>query len=80
MNEIRLKYGCNQIRNHLEYVEDGSDLPVLSVNGKPGYIDFLDAFNGWQLVKEQELGSSLQLHLSMFHDGWQLVFPGRDTC
>ena len=42
-----------RIRNHLSiYMEDGSELPVKVINGKPGYINFLDAFNGWQLVKE----------------------------
>ena len=53
MNEIQLKYGCNPNQKPSRiYMEDGSDLPVTVLNGKPGYINFLDAFNGWRLVKE----------------------------
>ena len=53
MNEIQLKYGCNPNQKPSRiYMADGSDLPVNVLNGKPGYINFLDAFNGWQLVKE----------------------------
>ena len=52
MNEIQLKYGCNPNQKPSRiYMEDGSDLPVTVLNGKPGYINVLDAFNGWQLVK-----------------------------
>ena len=51
MNEIQLKYGCNPNQKPSRiFMEDGSDLPVTVLNGKPGYINFLDAFNGWQLV------------------------------
>ena len=53
MNEIALKYGCNPNQKPSRiYMADGSDLPVTVLNGKPGYINFLDALNGWQLVKE----------------------------
>ena len=53
MSEIELKYGCNPNQKPSRiYMEDGSELPVTVLNGKPGYINFLDAFNGWQLVKE----------------------------
>ena len=53
MNEIELKYGCNPNQKPSRiHMKDGSDLPVEVLNGKPGYINFLDAFNGWQLVKE----------------------------
>ena len=53
MNEIQLKYGCNPNQKPSRiFMEDGSDLPVTVLNGKPGYINFLDAFNGWQLVRE----------------------------
>ena len=53
MNEIQLKYGCNPNQKPSRiFMEDGSDLPVTVLNGKPGYINFLDAFNGWQLVSE----------------------------
>ena len=60
MNEIQLKYGCNPNQKPSRiYMEDGSDLPVKVLNGKPGYINFLDAFNGWQLVKELKAATGL---------------------
>lgn len=53
MNELELKYGCNPNQKPARiYMPDGSDLPVEVLNGKPGYINFLDALNAWQLVKE----------------------------
>ncbi len=53
MNEFSLKYGCNPNQKPARiYMADGSDLPVEILNGRPGYINFLDAFNSWQLVKE----------------------------
>ena len=53
MNEFQLKYGCNPNQKPSRiFMEDGSDLPVEILNGRPGYINFLDAFNGYQLVKE----------------------------
>ena len=53
MKEISLKYGCNPNQKPASiYMADGSELPVTVVNGNPGYINFLDALNGWQLVKE----------------------------
>ncbi|MCD7731118.1 MAG: phosphoribosylaminoimidazolecarboxamide formyltransferase [Oscillospiraceae bacterium] len=53
MNEMQLKYGCNPNQKPSRvYMEDGSELPIEVLNGKPGYINLLDAFNGWQLVKE----------------------------
>lgn len=53
MNEFALKYGCNPNQKPSRiFMEDGSDLPVEILCGKPGYINFLDAFNAWQLVKE----------------------------
>lgn len=52
MNEIQLKYGCNPNQKPSRiYMEDGSDLPVKVLNGKPGYINFLDAFNGCSLLR-----------------------------
>ncbi|MDD6826138.1 MAG: phosphoribosylaminoimidazolecarboxamide formyltransferase [Oscillospiraceae bacterium] len=52
-NEMLLKYGCNPNQKPSRvYMEDGKDLPIEVLNGKPGYINLLDAFNGWQLVKE----------------------------
>ena len=59
MNEIQLKYGCNPNQKPSRiFMEDGSDLPVTVLNGKPGYINFLDALNGWQLVSELKKASA----------------------
>ena len=53
MKEFELKYGCNPNQKPARiYMHDGSELPIEILNGKPGYINFLDAFNSWQLVKE----------------------------
>ncbi len=53
MTEFELKYGCNPNQKPSKiFMEDGSELPIEIVNGRPGYINFLDAFNAWQLVKE----------------------------
>lgn len=53
MNEFELKYGCNPNQKPSRiFMADGSELPIEILNGKPGYINFLDAFNSWQLVKE----------------------------
>ncbi|MCR5356134.1 MAG: phosphoribosylaminoimidazolecarboxamide formyltransferase [Lachnospiraceae bacterium] len=53
MKELELKYGCNPNQKPAKiFVNDGRELPIEVLNGKPGYINFLDAFNGWQLVKE----------------------------
>lgn len=68
MNEIQLKYGCNPNQKPSRiYMEDGSDLPVKVLNGKPGYINFLDAFNGWQLVKELKEATGLPAAASFKH-------------
>ena len=59
MNEFELKYGCNPNQKPAKiYMEDGSELPIKVLSGRPGYINFLDAFNSWQLVREikNELG------------------------
>ena len=53
MKEFELKYGCNPNQKPAQiYMRDGSDLPIEILSGRPGYINFLDAFNSWQLVKE----------------------------
>ncbi len=53
MKEFELKYGCNPNQKPSKiFMEDGSDLPIEILNGRPGFINFLDAFNSWQLVKE----------------------------
>ena len=68
MNEMELKYGCNPNQKPSRiYMEDGSDLPVTVLNGKPGYINFLDAFNGWQLVKELKAATGLPAATSFKH-------------
>lgn len=68
MNELELKYGCNpnQKPSHI-FMEDGSELPITVLNGKPGYINFLDAFNGWQLVKELKKATGLPAATSFKH-------------
>ena len=68
MNEIQLKYGCNPNQKPSRiYMEDGSELPVTVLNGKPGYINFLDAFNGWQLVKELKAATGFPAATSFKH-------------
>ena len=68
MKEIELKYGCNPNQKPSRiYMEDGSELPVAVLNGKPGYINFLDAFNGWQLVKELKEATGLPAAASFKH-------------
>ena len=68
MNEIELKYGCNPNQKPSRiYMEDGRELPVTVLNGKPGYINFLDAFNGWQLVKELKEATGLPAATSFKH-------------
>ena len=68
MKEIELKYGCNPNQKpSRRYMEDGSELPVTVLNGKPGYINFLDAFNGWQLVKELKAATNLPAATSFKH-------------
>ena len=52
MKELELKYGCNPNQKPSKIYSENGDLPIEVLNGKPGYINFLDAFNGWQLVKE----------------------------
>lgn len=68
MNEIQLKYGCNPNQKPSRiFMEDGSGLPVTVLNGTPGYINFLDAFNGWQLVKELKEATGLPAAASFKH-------------
>ena len=68
MNEIALKYGCNPNQKPSRiFMEDGSKLPVTVLNGRPGYINFLDAFNGWQLVKELKEATGLPAATSFKH-------------
>ena len=68
MNEFQLKYGCNPNQKPSRiFMADGSELPVEILNGRPGYINFLDAFNGWQLVKELKEATGLPAATSFKH-------------
>ena len=68
MNEFQLKYGCNPNQKPSRiFMADGSDLPVEILNGRPGYINFLDAFNGYQLVKELKKATGLPAATSFKH-------------
>ena len=68
MKELELKYGCNPNQKPSRiYMADGSELPIEVLNGRPGYINFLDAFNGWQLVRELKKGTVLPAATSFKH-------------
>ena len=68
MKELEFKYGCNPNQKPSRiYMQDGSELPIQVLNGKPGYINFLDAFNGWQLVKELKKATGLPAATSFKH-------------
>jgi len=68
MKEFELKYGCNPNQKPARiFMRDGSDLPVEILNGRPGYINFLDAFNSWQLVKEIKEATGLPAATSFKH-------------
>lgn len=68
MNELQLKYGCNPNQKPSRiFMENGRDLPVKVLCGKPGYINFLDAFNGWQLVRELKKATGLPAAASFKH-------------
>ena len=68
MKELELKYGCNPNQKPAKlYMADGSDLPVTVLNGRPGYINFMDALNSWQLVKELKEATGLPAAASFKH-------------
>ena len=68
MKELELKYGCNPNQKPAKiFMQDGRDLPVTVLNGKPGYINFLDAFNSWQLVRELKAALHLPAAASFKH-------------
>ena len=68
MNELMLKYGCNPNQKPSKiFIQDGRELPVEVLNGKPGYINFLDAFNSWQLVRELKAATGLPAAASFKH-------------
>lgn len=67
-NEMQLKYGCNPNQKPSRiYMENGSELPITVLNGKPGYINLLDAFNGWQLVSELKAATGMCAATSFKH-------------
>ncbi|BFL46365.1 phosphoribosylaminoimidazolecarboxamide formyltransferase [Lactonifactor longoviformis] len=68
MNELELKYGCNPNQKPAKiFMKDGSDLPIKILNGKPGFINLLDAFNSWQLVKELKEATGMVAAASFKH-------------
>ena len=68
MKELALKYGCNPNQKPSRiYMTDGGELPIKVLSGKPGYINFLDAFNGWQLVRELKKATGLPAATSFKH-------------
>ena len=68
MQEFQLKYGCNPNQKPARiFMKDGSDLPLEVLNGRPGFINFLDAFNSWQLVKELKAATGLPCAASFKH-------------
>ena len=68
MKEFELKYGCNPNQKPARiYMSNGGDLPIQILNGRPGYINFLDAFNAWQLVKELKAATGMAAATSFKH-------------
>ena len=68
MNELELKYGCNPNQKPSRiFMANGADLPIEVINGRPGYINFLDAFNSWQLVKELKEATGMPCATSFKH-------------
>ncbi len=67
MKELELKYGCNPNQKPSRIYMNEGDLPITVLNGKPGYINFLDAFNGWQLVRELKKATGLPAATSFKH-------------
>lgn len=67
MKELELKYGCNPNQKPSKIYRRDGELPIEVLNGKPGYINFLDAFNGWQLVKELKHATGLPAATSFKH-------------
>ena len=68
MTELELKYGCNPNQKPSKiFMKNGKELPIEVLNGRPGYINFLDAFNGWQLVKELKQATGLPAATSFKH-------------
>jgi len=83
VNELELKYGCNPNQKPSKiFMKNGKELPIEVLNGKPGYINFLDAFNSWQLVKELKEATGIPAAASFKHvspAGAALALPLSDT-
>ena len=83
MNELALKYGCNPNQKPSRiFMSNGEELPIEVLNGRPGYINFLDALNGWQLVRELKLATGLPAATSFKHvspAGAAVGLPFSDT-
>ena len=83
MKELALKYGCNPNQKPSRiYMDDGRELPIEVINGRPGYINFLDAFNSWQLVKELKAATGMPAAASFKHvspAGAAIGLPLSDT-
>ena len=83
MKELELKYGCNPNQKPSKiFCNNGKDLPIEVLNGKPGYINFMDAFNGWQLVRELKKATGLPAATSFKHvspAGAAVGLPLNDT-
>ncbi|MBP3323647.1 MAG: phosphoribosylaminoimidazolecarboxamide formyltransferase, partial [Clostridia bacterium] len=81
--ELLLKYGCNPNQKPSKiFVNNGADLPIKVLNGKPGYINFMDAFNSWQLVRELKIATGLPAAASFKHvspAGAALAIPMDET-
>ena len=67
MNELELKYGCNPNQKPARIFMKNGELPIRVLSGRPGYINFLDAFNGWQLVRELKRATGLPAAASFKH-------------
>jgi len=81
MNEFALKYGCNPNQKPSRiYMADGSDLPLTILNGRPGYINFLDALNSWQLVKELKAATGMVAVTSFKHVSPTSAAVGKPLC
>ena len=83
MKELALKYGCNPNQKPSRiYMDDGRELPIEVINGRPGYINLLDAFNSWQLVKELKAATGMPAAASFKHvspAGAAIGLPLSDT-
>ena len=67
MKELELKYGCNPNQKPSRIYMENGELPIKVLNGKPGYINFLDAFNGWQLVSKLKKATGLPAEIGRAH-------------